>query len=50
MNNTNLRENKTTVFLSGFARFNLDWPTYVAGEADIVSPVSASVCHIGGPI
>ena len=24
-------------------------PTAVAGEADIVSSVSASACHIGGP-
>ena len=28
---------------------NLDWPTAVAGEADSVSFVSASACHIGGP-
>ena len=26
---------------------NVNWPTAVAGEADIVSSVSA--CHIGGP-
>ena len=25
------------------------WPTAVAGEADSVSSVSASVCHVGGP-
>ena len=30
--------------------YNLDWPTAVAGEADNVSSVSASACHIGGPI
>ena len=30
--------------------YNLDWPTAVAGEADSVSSVSASACHIGGPI
>ena len=30
--------------------FNVNWPTAVAGEADNVSPVSASACHIGGPI
>ena len=29
---------------------NLDWPAAVAGEADSVSSVSASACHIGGPI
>ena len=29
---------------------NKIWPTTVAGEADCVSSVSASVCHIGGPI
>ena len=28
---------------------NVNWPTAVAGEADIVSSVSASACHIGGP-
>ena len=30
--------------------FNVNWPTAVAGEADNVSFVSASACHIGGPI
>ena len=30
--------------------YNLDWPTAVAGEADSVNSVSASACHIGGPI
>ena len=30
--------------------FNVNWPTAVAGEADNVSSVSASACHIGGPI
>ena len=29
---------------------NVNWPTAVAGKADIVSSVSASACHIGGPI
>ena len=29
---------------------NVNWPTAVAGEADSVSSVSASACHIGGPI
>ena len=29
---------------------NVNWPTAVAGEADIVSSVSASACHIGGSI
>ena len=29
---------------------NVNWPTAVVGEADIVSSVSASACHIGGPI
>ena len=29
---------------------NVNWPTAVAGEADIVSSVSASACHLGGPI
>ena len=29
---------------------NVNWPTAVAREADIVSSVSASACHIGGPI
>ena len=29
---------------------NVNWPTAVAGEADIVSTVSASACHISGPI
>ena len=33
-----------------YARFNLDWPTPVAGEADSVSSMSASACHTGGPI
>ena len=28
---------------------NVNWPTAVTGEADIVSSVSASTCHIGGP-
>ena len=28
---------------------NFNWPTAVVGEADIVSSVSASTCHIGGP-
>ena len=28
---------------------NRIWPTAVVGEADIVSSVSASACHIGGP-
>ena len=27
---------------------NRIWPTAVAGEADSVSSLSASVCHIGG--
>ena len=26
---------------------NVNWPTAVVGEADIVRSVSASVCHIG---
>ena len=30
--------------------FNINWPTTVAGEADNVSSMSASACHIGGPI
>ena len=29
---------------------NLNWPTAVAGDADIVSSASASARHIGGPI
>ena len=29
---------------------NRIWPTAVAGKADRVSSVSASACHIGGPI
>ena len=29
---------------------NRIWPTAVAGEADSVSSVSASACHIGGKI
>ena len=29
---------------------NVNWPTAVAGKVDIVSSVSASACHIGGPI
>ena len=29
---------------------NVNWPTAVAGEADIVSSASASACKIGGPI
>ena len=29
---------------------NVDWPTAVASEADNVSSVSASACHIDGPI
>ena len=29
---------------------NVNLPTAVIGEADIVSSVSASACHIGGPI
>ena len=28
---------------------NRIWPAAVAGEADSVSSVSASACHIGGP-
>ena len=30
--------------------FNINSPTAVAGEADSVSSLSASACHIGGPI
>ena len=30
--------------------FNVNWPTAVADEADNVSSVSASACHIGGLI
>ena len=30
--------------------FNVNWPTAVAAEADNVSSVSPSACHIGGPI
>ena len=30
--------------------FNVNWPTAVAGEADNVSSVSPSACHIGGLI
>ena len=29
---------------------NINWPTAVVGEADIVSSLSASACHIDGPI
>ena len=29
---------------------NVNWPTTLAGEADIVSSVSASAYHIGWPI
>ena len=29
---------------------NVDWPDAVAGKADNVSSMSASACHIGGPI
>ena len=29
---------------------NVNWPTAVAGIADNVSSLSASACHIGGPI
>ena len=29
---------------------NVNWPTDVAGEADNVSSLSASACHIGGQI
>ena len=29
---------------------NVKWPTAVADKADIVSSVSASACHTGGPI
>ena len=29
---------------------NIHWPTAVAGKADNVSSVSASACHIDGPI
>ena len=29
---------------------NVNWPTAVAGEADVVSSVSASACLKGGPI
>ena len=36
-----------TVYSRLFAMVNVNWPTAVAGEADIVSSVSA--CHIGGP-
>ena len=28
---------------------NRIWPTAVTGEADSVSSVTASACHIGGP-
>ena len=27
-----------------------NWPTAVSGEAESVSSVSVSACHIGGPI
>ena len=32
-----------------FAMVNRSWPAAAAGEADSVSSVSASVCHIAGP-
>ena len=32
------------------ARANPFWPTAVVGETDSVNSVSASACHIGGPI
>ena len=40
---------KRTVLLQNFTMVNRIWPTAVAGEADSVSSVSASACHIGGP-
>ena len=40
---------KRTVLLQDFTMVNRIWPTAVAGEADSVSSVSASACHIGGP-
>ena len=40
---------KHTVYQQNFARVNRIWPTAVAGEADSVSSVPASACHIGGP-
>ena len=33
-----------------FVQVNVNWPTAVADKADMVSSVSASACHIGGPI
>ena len=35
--------------ISNFAMVNRSWPTAATGEADSVSSVSASVCHIAGP-
>ena len=32
-----------------FAMVNVNWPTAVAGEADNVSSLPASACHIDGP-
>ena len=29
---------------------NVNWPTVVAGEADIVSSVTTLAYHLGGPI
>ena len=38
-----------TVYYQNFTLVNRIWPTAVEGEADSVSSVSASACHIGGP-
>ena len=37
---------KCTVQERQFTKVNVNWPTAVAGEADTVSSVSASACHI----
>ena len=46
-----IRKNATshTVLKCQFARVNINWPTAVAAEADNVSSLSDSACHIGGP-
>ena len=41
--------NASKYHIQNLAMVNRIWPTAVAGEADSVSSVSASDCHIGGP-
>ena len=42
-------KHRVRILVAAVPYANRIWPTVVAGEADSVSSVSASACHIGGP-